>query len=318
MSNLIQNYISNDILTTIGFNTFFLNKVILYWKCHSFSRKMTLRKKKGRGEKKNRGWYRKKDDKFSSERKEKREIKRRKKRKEEEILEEQYAVPLEGTITAKKIAIFRRMEYVLSTVKSSARYGPRSKQNVDFSACIGYTSNTLGLNGFKTPHNLRERKHLGIYLFRPENRRSPWWLKEMWELSQVLVPLYDKNFGKGTRTTFLPFHAFLLSVSANANICFSQSTAFMSPRPPPLIERTSFTRTREIFHLRLSFIWAILKERSWFVTTRGEKTSSPCSGNLTVWEFSTPDFPMRSSDPRIFEVFDIALSFLKCGTPVLS
>ena len=116
---------------------------------------MALRRRKGRGERKKKGWRRgEKDDHFSTERKEKREVKRRKRHMEEEILERDFEVIENGDTLAKKWSILKRMEYVLSTVKSSQTYGPKNKKNATFSACIGYTSNTLGLNGFETPHNL--------------------------------------------------------------------------------------------------------------------------------------------------------------------
>lgn len=186
-----------------------------------------LRRKKGRGERRRKAWRKEKDDRFSSERKERREMQRRKRNLEESVLEETYPVRLEGDDNERKRSIFRRMEYVLSTAKSSSRYGPRSKQNADFSACIGYTCNTIGLNGFKTPHNLRERKHLGRHLFHPENHRAPWWLKEMWRLSQMLIPLYKVDFGGGMKHEvdvlifffFLFFFSFFLTTSLFRILC---------------------------------------------------------------------------------------------------
>lgn len=157
-----------------------------------------LRKKRGRGERRNRRWRKDKDDHFWSDRKEKREVKRRKRQVEEEMLEKLFPILEDGSIVEKKQSIFRRFEYVLSAVRSARKDGPSNKkQNADFSACIGYTSNTIGLNGFKMPHNLWERRHLGIHVFRPENRRAPWWLLESWRLSKLLIPLYDASFGDG-------------------------------------------------------------------------------------------------------------------------
>ena len=129
--------------------------------------------------------------------KEKREVKRRKKNKEEETLEASFPILEGGDVVTIKQLLMRWMEYMLSSVKSSTKYGPRSKENADFSACIGFTSNTIGLNGFQTLHNLRERRHLGIHLFNPLGRRAPWWLLEMWHLSTKLIPLYGDVFSGG-------------------------------------------------------------------------------------------------------------------------
>jgi len=160
-------------------------------------KKEALKRRKGKGERKKKGWQREKDNHFWTKKKEWREVKRRKKVAEEILLEEKFAIVENGDVTATKLSIFKRMEYVLSTVKSAQTYGPKTKKDAAFSACVGYTSNTIGLNGFKTPHNLTERRHLGIHIFHPENRRSPWWLMEMWHLSKKLIPLYDQSFGNG-------------------------------------------------------------------------------------------------------------------------
>ena len=159
---------------------------------------MALKRKRGRGERRSKGRQKERDDHFSSERKERREVKRRIQQGEEAILEEKYAVINTGDELKLKQSIFEQMEYILSTIRISAVAGRnRNKPNASFSKCIGYTANTFGLNGFKTPHNLKERKHLGIYVFSPENHRVPWWLLEMWNLSKLLIPLYDKSWGEG-------------------------------------------------------------------------------------------------------------------------
>jgi len=115
---------------------------------------MTLKRKRGKGERRKKGWHKENDDWSHSGQKEKREVKRRKKNKEEEMLEASFPILEGGNVVAIKQSLMHRMEYVLSSIKSSAKYGPRSKENADFSACIGFTSNTIGLNGFRTPHNL--------------------------------------------------------------------------------------------------------------------------------------------------------------------
>lgn len=87
---------------------------------------MQLRRKRGKGERRKRGWRKEKGDHFWSKRKEKREVARRKRHAEEELLEKKFPVIEDQGDLEKKRSIFRRWEYTLSAVQSTAKYGPHS------------------------------------------------------------------------------------------------------------------------------------------------------------------------------------------------
>ena len=153
--------------------------------------------KRKRGSRKNSTLTQRKDTKHKDKGKEKRETKRR--RREEEKQSMDFPIPEDGNPLEKKKAIFCSLEKILSEVKSSKNYRtPKSRNKVVFSACVGYTSNTFGLNGFKDTHPQKERRgYLGVCPKGPENKRTNKWLRKIWDLSKQLMPLYDPLWGNG-------------------------------------------------------------------------------------------------------------------------
>ena len=61
----------------------------------------------------------------------------------------------------------------------------------------------MGANGFLTPHNMTERKGVGVCTTDPLVKKSPpKWLKEMWTLGKELIMDIDPIFGSGRLNNF--------------------------------------------------------------------------------------------------------------------
>lgn len=112
----------------------------------------------------------------------------------------------------------RDIESLLETVKSTQNYGKRKKELNDFSAVVGYTSNTFGLNGFGRTsgirHNMIERNHLGVCVTDPLLRKSvPGWLKKLWVLVKEILLTIDDEFFSGNFFFSYSFSHFFLEES---------------------------------------------------------------------------------------------------------
>lgn len=159
--------------------------------------------KRKRGERKSQRWGKStKDDRRKGKREEGREKKKRKLEEERRKFEEDYPIIQGDDIDATKKSLFLRLEAILERVKSSRNYGSRKNQKVAFSAVVGYTSNTFGLQGFEFEHPQSDREHLGVNVVGPEFKKCPAWLSEIWELSKILLPLYDPSFGERSINIF--------------------------------------------------------------------------------------------------------------------
>lgn len=178
---------------------------------------MSLMRKRKRGERKNSGWTMRKDTKNYKKIGVRRELKKRKREEEAKKFEDEFAIAdvcENGNTNERKKSLFRRLEHLLSEVKSKQNYGPRKAKNlmVDFSAVIGFTANTRGLKCFESPHPQTERYYLGICQTDPEEKRSNYWLREIWRLSKLLIPLYDPNFGESNFFLIFIFILYLIEI----------------------------------------------------------------------------------------------------------
>ena len=152
--------------------------------------KLVLTVARKRGERKRKGWSRKKDDRHQT----KRQLEREKRKKKKESVEP--AFPSTESPEIQERFLLSRLEEILSSVRSGSSYRMKNGKKIDFSAMVGFTSNTLGLKGFEMLHPQPEQRGLGICINSPENRKISNWLRKIWSISKLLLPLYDRNYGE--------------------------------------------------------------------------------------------------------------------------
>lgn len=95
----------------------------------------------------------------------------------------------------------RKIEKLLSQVRSRRTIPSKKKEeNLAFACLVGNgTTNVRGCRGFTTPHNMLERKHFGVCLTDPmEKKSTPQWLKDLWVLGRELILDVDPFFALGS------------------------------------------------------------------------------------------------------------------------
>ena len=99
----------------------------------------------------------------------------------------------------EKEHLMNEIESILKQVKEKKQYRDKTKKvkfNLEWAFLLGEgTCSALGAKSFETPHNFKAGK--GVCLTKVTTRKLPKWKLKLWELSNRLIALIDKDFADG-------------------------------------------------------------------------------------------------------------------------